>query len=86
MLNVLVSKIDENLNWSQDINDIMIKLKKADALLYKIRASVNLSTPKSIDVVIFEAHLNYANLVWAHNTNTLQRVSVVQKETLITIF
>ena len=63
----------------------MIKLKKADALLYKIRA-VNLSTPKSIYVVIFEAHLNYANLVWAQNTNTLQRVSVVQKETLITIF
>lgn len=86
MLNVLVSKIDENLNWNKHINDIMIKLKKADALLDKIRASVNLSTPKSVYFVIFEAHLNYANLVWAQNTNTLQRVSVVQKETLITIF
>ena len=86
MLNVLVSKIDENLNWNKHINDIMIKLKKADALLDKIRASVNLSTPKSVYFVIFEAHLNYANLLWAQNTNTLQRVSVVQKETLITIF
>ena len=34
-------KIDENLNWKQLIHDTAIKLNRANALLYKIKNSVN---------------------------------------------
>ena len=35
-------KIDQNLNWKDHINDIAVKLKRANALLFKIRNFVNI--------------------------------------------
>ena len=34
-------KIDESLTWSEHINDIAIKLKQANAMLYKVKEFVN---------------------------------------------
>ena len=34
-------KIDESLTWSKHINDIAIKLKQANAMLYKVKEFVN---------------------------------------------
>ena len=34
-------KIDESLTWSEHINDIAIKLKQANAVLYKVKEFVN---------------------------------------------
>ena len=56
-------KIDENLNWKDHIHEIATKLKRANALLFKIRNYVNFNTLKSIYFVIFDSHINYANLI-----------------------
>ena len=57
-------KIDENLTWIDHINDIAIKLNRANAMLFKVREFVNIKILKSIYYVIFDCHLNYANTVW----------------------
>ena len=55
--------IDENLTWIDHINDIVIKLNRANAMLFKIRELVNINILKSTYYAIFDCHLNYANTV-----------------------
>ena len=56
-------KIDQNLNWKDRINDIVVKLNGPNALLFKIRNFVNITILKTIYFAIFDSHINYANLV-----------------------
>ena len=56
-------KINENLNWKQNIHDITIKLNRANALLSVIRNYVNKLTLRTIYFAIFDSHINYANLI-----------------------
>ena len=67
----LSTKIDENFNWCHHINDIVIKLNRANDLLYKIKSNVNSRTQKLIYFALFKTHLNHASLVWTQNTNAL---------------
>ena len=60
-------RIDEHLNWLDHINDIAIRLNRANAMLFKVREFVNIKILKSIYYVIFDCHLNYANTVWGQN-------------------
>ena len=57
-------KIDHYLNWQDHVNNIAIKLNKANAMLYKVRQFVNEKTLISIYHVIFDSHPNYAFIVW----------------------
>ena len=57
-------KIDENVNWKDQPYDIVTKLNRANALLCKIRNYVCFNTLKAIYFVIFDSHINYANLIW----------------------
>ena len=75
-------KIDENLNWHHHINDLAIKLNRANALFFKIRNYVNQKVLRSIYFLIFDSHLNYANLAWAQNSNTIQRIIILQKKAI----
>ena len=75
-------KIHENLNWKQHIHDIAIKLNRANALLYTIRNFVNRHILRTIYFVIFETHLNYANLIWDQNLNTESRIVIRQWKAL----
>ena len=70
-------KIDKNLNQKHHVSNIPIKLNRANALLFKIRDFVNVNTLKAIHYAIFDSHINYANLIWAHNFNAVNRVSVL---------
>ena len=72
-------KIDQNLNWKDHINDIAVKLNRANALLFKIRNFVNITILKTIYFAIFDSHINYANLVWAQNSNAMSRILTLQK-------
>ena len=72
-------KIDENLNWKQHIHDIAIKLNRANALLSIIRNYVNKLTLRTIYFVIFDSHINYANLVWGQNLHVLSRTIIFYK-------
>ena len=65
VLNTLV------LKWQYHINDLSVKLNRANALLFKIRKFVNDKILRFIYFAIFESHLNYCPLVWAQNYNAI---------------
>ena len=48
MLRTWVCKIDTNLSWQYHVNDLSIKLNRANALLLKMRQYVRFKTLKSI--------------------------------------
>ena len=57
------------------------KLIRANAILFKIRnyANAKYYAKYSIYFAIFESHLNYSSLVWAHNTRSIKRLIILQK-------
>ena len=75
-------KIDENLNWKYHINEVSIKLIRANAILFKIRNYVNPKVLRFIYFAIFESHLNYSSIVWAQNPGSLKCLIVLQKKAL----
>ena len=75
-------KIDENLNWKQNIHDVAMKLNRANALLYTIKNFVNRDILRTIYFPIFDTHLNYANLIWGQNLNAASRIVILQKKAL----
>ena len=75
-------KIDTNLNWEYHINEISIKLNRANALLFKMRKYVSLKILRSIYFAIFDSYLSFCCLVCAQNCNTIQRIIILQKKLL----
>ena len=47
-------KIDTNLSWQYHVNDLSIKLNRANALFFKMRKHVSLKILRSIYFVIFD--------------------------------
>ena len=64
-------KIDTNLSWQYHVNDLSIKLNRANALLFKMRKYVSLKILRSIYFAIFDSYLSYCCLVWAQNCSTI---------------
>ena len=56
-------KIDGNLNWQCQVNDLSVKLNRANALLFKIRKYVSPKMLTSIYFAIFESYLSYCSIV-----------------------
>ena len=74
-------KIDTILSWQYHVNDLSIKLNRANALLFKMRKYVSLKILKSIYFAIFfYSYLSYCCLVWAQNRSTVQRILILQKK------
>ena len=73
-------KIDENLNWKDQTNDIATNLQRANAVFYKIRNYVSFNTLKAIYFAIFDSHINYTNLIWGQNANSKLRVITMHKK------
>ena len=67
-------KIDTTLSWQYNVNDLSIKLNRANALLFKMRKYVSLKILKSIYFAIFDSSLSYCCLVWAQNRSTIQQI------------
>ena len=78
----LCINIDQILNWKDHINDIAVKLNRANAFLCKIRNFVNILILKAIYFAIFNSHINNVNLVLAQNSNTMSRILTLQKKTM----
>ena len=57
----------------------LIKLNRANVLLFKISNSANLNTLKTTYYAIFDSHIKYANVVWDQNCNAVNRLSILQK-------
>ena len=64
-------KIDTNFSWQYHVNDLSIKLNRANALLFKMRKYVSLKILRSIYFAIFDSNLSYCCLVWAQNRSTI---------------
>ena len=75
-------RIDKFLHWHDQVNNIAVKLNRANALLLKIRNYVNMKTLRNIYYAIFESHLTYSCIVWARNINTVNRLIILQKKPL----
>ena len=73
-------KIDTNLTWQHNVNDLSIKLNRANALLFKMRKYVSLKILRSIYFAIFDSYLSYCCLVWAKNFSTIRRIVIFQKK------
>ena len=56
LVKYLSIKIVENLNWKQHIRDIVIKLNRANALLYAIRYFVNRHILRTIYFALFDIY------------------------------
>ena len=67
-------KIDTTLSWQYNVNDLSIKLNRANVLLFKMRKYVSLKILKSIYFAIFDSYLSYCCLVWAQNRSTIQQI------------
>ena len=75
-------KIDANLSWQYHVNDLSIKLNRANALILKMRKYVSLKILRSIYFAIFDSYLSYCFLVWAQNCSTIQRIIILQKKAI----
>ena len=69
-------KIDANHSWKYHVNDLSIKLNRANALLFKMRKYVSLKILRSINFAIFNSYLSYCCLAWAQNCNTIQQTVI----------
>ena len=74
-------KIVQNMDSKDHINDIAVKLNRANTLLFKIRNFANIIL-KTIYFAIFYSHINYANLVWVKNSNAMSRILTIQKKAM----
>ena len=75
-------KIDTDLSWQYRVNDLSIKLNRANTLLFKIRKYVSLKILRSIYVPIFDSYLSYCCLFWAQNHSAIQQIVILQKRQL----
>ena len=75
-------KIDTNLSWQYHVNDLFVKLNRANALLFKMRKYISCKILRSIYFAIFDSYLSYCCLVWAQNCSTIQQIVILQKRLL----
>ena len=64
-------KMDTNLSWQYHVNDLSVKLNRANAFLFKMRKYVSCKILRSIYFAIFDFYLSYCCLVWAQNCSTI---------------
>ena len=65
-------KIDTKLSRKYHVNDLSIKLNRANALLVKMTKHVSLKILRSIYFAIFDSPICYCCRVWAENCSTIQ--------------
>ena len=74
-------RIDKFLHW-HEVNNIAVKLNRANASLFKIRNYVKMKTLSNIYLPISGSHQTYYCTVWAQNINTVNKLMILQKRAL----
>ena len=64
------------------MNNIAVKLSRANTLLRKIRNYVKMKTLRNIYFAIFDSNLTYSCIVWAQNINAVNKLIILQKKAL----
>jgi hypothetical protein len=77
--------IDEHLSWNNHINQLTVKLSRANGILAKIRHFVSLDILRSIYFAIFESHIRYGCIVWGQKGTSLRSSISVLQNTAIRI-
>ena len=78
-------KINTNLNCKYHMNDLSIKLNRANALLFKLRKYFSLKILRSIYLAIFDSYLSYCYLACAQNCSTIQPIVFFTKKAVTII-
>ena len=68
--------LDEHLQWNFHINQLCLKLNKANAMLCKICHYVNQTTLRSIYYAIFQSHLSYVCTALCQNIKYNHQISI----------
>ena len=63
--------IDEHLSWNYHINQLSMKLSRANGMLAKIRHFVNPELLKTIYHAILSSHMRYGCIVWGQKGSSL---------------
>jgi hypothetical protein len=80
-------KIDSNLSFTSHLQDLALKLSRANGMLAKIRHFVNHETLLNIYYAIFHTHLIYACQVWGQSHHhTFLRLTHLQNKALKIIY
>ena len=79
-------KIDTNLRWQYHVNDLSIKLNRANAFLFKMRKYLSFKTLRSIYFAIFDSCLSYCCRAWAQTCNTIQQSIILHKKDIRIIY
>ena len=75
-------KTDTNLSWQNHVNDLAIKLNRANVLLFRMRKYVSIKILRSIYFAIFDSYLSHSCLAWAQNYITIKRIITLQKKNI----
>ena len=78
-------KIDTNLSWQYHVNDLSVKMNRANALFFKMKKYISLKILRSINFAIFGSYLSYCCLAWAQNCSTIQRIIILQQKAIRSI-
>ena len=73
-------KIEANLNWQCQVNDLSVKPNRANTLLFKIRKYATHKTLRTIYFDIFESHWFHCSIVWVQNFRNTQWIVILQKK------
>ena len=73
-------KIDTKLSWQYHVNDLSVKLNRANALLFKMGKYVSYKILRSTYFAIFDSYLSYCCLVWTQNCSTIQHIVIFKKK------
>ena len=71
--------IYKSLCWKHHVNNIVIKLNKANEMLSKSWHYIDMKTLKSIFHAISELNLSYLSFAWAQNSSSLERLHLLSK-------
>ena len=78
--------LDEFLSWEYNVNQLSIKLSRANGILSKLRHYVPLNSLVQVYYAIFHSYLIYGCAIWGQATdNLMDTIRVLQKKCLRTI-
>ena len=70
-LKYLGVRTDKFLHWHDQVNNIAVKLNRANGLFLKIRNYIKTKTLRNTYFAIFDSHLTYSCIIWAQNIKQL---------------
>ena len=76
----LGNETDANFSCHYHVNDIFIKLNRANALFSKTRKYLSLEILRSICFAIFYSYLSCCCSFWAQNCSTIPQIVILQKK------